>query len=122
MERFNIELKKRDCSGIYAVTQRLMTYNSNKIAGSTLTEERIAFLFDTGSLPPSDHDYRAKDIKRMEETLDNGLYPVTVMLQILGYPDYDLEEYRLHFRKFIKQIRVWQHINLPFRSSRILPV
>lgn len=62
MERFNIELKKRDCSGIYAVTQRLMTYNSNKIAGSTLTEERIAFLFDTGSLPPSDHDYRAKDI------------------------------------------------------------
>ena len=96
MARFNIELKKRDCSGIYAVTQRLMTYNSNKIAGSTLTEERIAFLFDTGSLPPSDHDYRAKDIKRMEETLDNGLYPVTVMLQILGYPDYDLEEYRLH--------------------------
>lgn len=55
MERFNIELKKRDCSGIYAVTQRLMTYNSNKIAGSTLTEEQIAFLFDTGSLPPSDH-------------------------------------------------------------------
>ena len=61
MERFNIELKKRDCSGIYAVTQRLMTYNSNKIAGSTLTEERIAFLFDTGSLPPSDHDYRANN-------------------------------------------------------------
>lgn len=65
MERFNIELKKRDCSGIYAVTQRLMTYNSNKIAGSTLTEEQIAFLFDTGSLPPSDHDYRAKDIEEI---------------------------------------------------------
>lgn len=61
MERFNIELKKRDCSGIYAVTQRLMTYNSNKIAGSTLTEEQIAFLFDTGSLPPSDYDYRSED-------------------------------------------------------------
>lgn len=42
-----------------------MTYNSNKIAGSTLTEERIAFLFDTGSLPPSDHDYRAKDIEEI---------------------------------------------------------
>lgn len=65
MERFNIELKKRDCSGIYAVTQRLMIYNSNKIAGSTLTEEQIAFLFDTGSLPPSDHDYRAKDIEEI---------------------------------------------------------
>lgn len=38
----------------------------------------------------------AEHIKRMEETLDNGLYPVPVMLQILGYPDYDLEEYRLH--------------------------
>jgi len=63
MERFNIELKKRDCSGIYAVTQRLMTYNSNKIAGSTLTEEQIAFLFDTGSLPPSDYDYRSEDIE-----------------------------------------------------------
>ena len=34
--------------------------------------------------------------KRMEETLDNGLYPVPVMLQIMGYPAYDLEEYRLH--------------------------
>lgn len=38
----------------------------------------------------------AEHIKRMEETLDNGLYPVPVMMQILGYPDYDLEEYRLH--------------------------
>lgn len=35
-------------------------------------------------------------IKRMEETLADGLYPTPVMLQILDYPDYDLEEYRLH--------------------------
>lgn len=158
MERFNIELKKRDCSGIYAVTQRLMTYNSNKIAGSTLTEEQIAFLFDTGSLPPSDYDYRSEDIEeahghylmfnlmmrtlsqelseelikkfhwelksgvyneringrmtgeyrnsdiatQMKELLkwyhaeEKSLHPVPVMMQILGYPDYDLEEYRLH--------------------------
>lgn len=61
VKRFNIELKKRDCSGVYAATQRLLAYNSNKIAGSKLTEEEIAFLFDTGDLPPS--DYRAKDIE-----------------------------------------------------------
>lgn len=35
-------------------------------------------------------------IKRMEETLADGSYPTPVMLQILDYPDYDLEEYRLH--------------------------
>lgn len=63
MERFKIEMSRKDCSGIYALTQRLMAYNSNKIAGSKLTEEQIAFLFDTGSLPPSDHDYRLKDIE-----------------------------------------------------------
>lgn len=32
--------------------------------------------------------------KRMEETLDNGLYPVPIMMQILGYPAYDLKEYK----------------------------
>lgn len=63
IERFKIEMSRRDCSGIYALTQRLLAYNSNKIAGSTLTEEQIAFLFDTGSLPPSDYDYRSEDIK-----------------------------------------------------------
>ena len=36
-ERFKIEQKKRDRSGIYGFTQRLMAYNSNKIEGSTLT-------------------------------------------------------------------------------------
>ena len=35
IERFNIELKKKDRSGIYAITQRRMAYNSHKIEGST---------------------------------------------------------------------------------------
>ena len=37
IERFKIEHNKRDRSGIYATTQRLLAYNSNKIEGSTLT-------------------------------------------------------------------------------------
>ena len=42
LERFLIEWKRRDRSGVYGFTQRLMAYNSNKIEGSTLTEEQTA--------------------------------------------------------------------------------
>lgn len=65
VERFKIEQKKRDRSGVYGFTQRLMAYNSNKIEGSTLTEEQTASLFDTGILPKSDDYYRAKDVEEM---------------------------------------------------------
>ena len=65
LERFQIEWKHRDRSGIYGFTQRLMAYNSNKIEGSTLTEEQTASLFDTGMLPCSDDYYRAKDVEEM---------------------------------------------------------
>lgn len=54
LERFKIEHSKHDRSGIYGFTQRLMAYNSNKIEGSTLTEEQTASLFDTGVLPKSE--------------------------------------------------------------------
>lgn len=64
-ERFKIEQKKRDRSGIYGFIQRLIAYNSNKIEGSTLTEEQTASLFDTGTLPKSDDYYRAKDVEEM---------------------------------------------------------
>ncbi len=40
-ERFNIEFEKKDRSGIYGYTRRAFAYNSNKIEGSTLTEELI---------------------------------------------------------------------------------
>lgn len=83
LERFQIEWKHRDRSGIYGFTQRLMAYNSNKIEGSTLTEEQTASLFDTGMLPCSDDYYRAKDVEEMNghflmfnkmlETLDTPL-------------------------------------------------
>lgn len=65
LERFQIEHAKRDRSGVYGFTQRLMAYNSNKIEGSTLTEEQTASLFDTGILPRTDDYYRAKDVEEM---------------------------------------------------------
>ena len=64
-ERFKIEREKFDRSGVYAYAQRLLAYNSNKIEGSTLTEEQTASLFDNGTLPKSDDYYRAKDVEEM---------------------------------------------------------
>ncbi len=65
LERFKIERDKFDRSGVYACTQRLLAYNSNKIEGSTLTEEQTASLFENGVLPKSDDYYRAKDVEEM---------------------------------------------------------
>ena len=65
LQRFKIERKRFDRSGVYAYTQRLLAYNSNKIEGSTLTEEQTASLFDNGTLPKSGDYYRAKDIEEM---------------------------------------------------------
>ena len=65
LERFKIEHIARDRSGVYGFTQRLLAYNSNKIEGSTLTEEQTASLFDTGILPKTDDYYRAKDVEEM---------------------------------------------------------
>lgn len=65
LERFKIEHTKCDRSGVYGFTQRLLAYNSNKIEGSTLTEEQTASLFDTGILPKTDDYYRAKDVEEM---------------------------------------------------------
>ena len=65
IDRFLIERKRFDRSGIYAYTQRTMAYNSNKIEGSTLTPEQTASLFDSGTLPKSEDYYRAKDVEEM---------------------------------------------------------
>lgn len=42
IQRFEIEQRKNDRGCIYALTQRMMAYNSNKIEGSTLTEKQTA--------------------------------------------------------------------------------
>ncbi|MCD8028236.1 MAG: Fic family protein [Erysipelotrichaceae bacterium] len=62
-KRFLIEHKKNDKSGIYSLTQSMMAYNSNRMEGSTLTEEQTKNLFLTGTLPQSDGIYIAKDIE-----------------------------------------------------------
>ena len=80
VERFIIERKRFDRSGVYAYTQRAMAYNSNKIEGSTLTPEQTASLFDNGTLPQSDDYYRAKDVEEM-----NGHFLMfNYMLDTLG--------------------------------------
>ena len=42
-----------------------MAYNSNKIEGSTLTEDQTEFLFSEGALPANDENYRTKDVEEM---------------------------------------------------------
>ena len=54
-------------NGIYGFIQRGLAYNSNKIEGSTLTEDDTWTLFNTGNLYKNDDVafYRAKDIEEM---------------------------------------------------------
>ena len=76
---------EQDCndrSGIYGFTQRSLAYNSNKIEGSTLTEDQTAALFEEGFLPASQEVYRAKDIEEM-----NGHFMMfNKMLTTIGEP------------------------------------
>ena len=65
-EQLKKEFSVHDRKGVYAYTQKIMAYNSNRIEGSTLTSEQTASLFDTGSIVGnSDEIYRAKDIEEM---------------------------------------------------------
>ena len=63
IKRFKIEYDKNDRSGVYGYTQRKMAYNSNKIEGSTLTEDQTSSLFDTGTLSSDGELIRSKDIE-----------------------------------------------------------
>ena len=59
------EKDNNDRSGLYGYTQRTMAYNSNRIEGSTLTEDQTASLFEEGFLPPNGSAYKSKDIEEM---------------------------------------------------------
>lgn len=50
---------------MYDFAQVFLAYNSNKIEGSTLTEEQTASLFESGILPRTEDYYRAKDVEEM---------------------------------------------------------
>lgn len=60
-----LEYSNKDRSGIYGYTQRTLAYNSNRIEGSTLTEDQTAALFEEGYLPATDEIYKSKDIEEM---------------------------------------------------------
>lgn len=62
VKRLLIEFKKNDKSGIYAVTQYNLAYNSNRIEGSRLTKDQTVALFETRTLG-DDGAYRAKDVE-----------------------------------------------------------
>lgn len=64
-ERFRIEAKKQDRGGVYALTQRKMAYNSNRIEGSTLTEKQTASIFETGTIRADGSIFRTKDVEEM---------------------------------------------------------
>lgn len=79
INRFLIEFTKNDKSGIYAVTQYNLAYNSNRIEGSRLTKNQTVALFETRTLGDND-EYRAKDV---EETTGHFLM-FNEMLKTLG--------------------------------------
>lgn len=64
-ERLHIESKRQDRSGVYALTQRKLAYNSNRIEGSTLTEKQTASIFETGTIRGDGSIFRAKDVEEM---------------------------------------------------------
>lgn len=91
---FRKEQAIHDRKGVYARTQKLMAYNSNRIEGSTLTSEQTASLFDTGSILGIDGEvYRAKDIEEM-----NGHFAMfNYMLYTLEEPLSEEIIKKLHF-------------------------
>lgn len=60
-----LEHSIKDRSGIYGYTQRTLAYNSNRIEGSTLSEDQTAALFEEGYLPATEEFYKSKDIEEM---------------------------------------------------------
>lgn len=87
IKRMEIEFSKQDKSGIYGLTQYQMTYNSNKIEGSKLTENQTISLFETGTIFASSESFRAKDIEEatghfmmFNEMLNTYTEPLTEQL------------------------------------------
>lgn len=61
------DFRKNERKGVYALTQKVMAYNSNKIEGSTLTSKHTASLFDTGIISADGFEvFKAKDIEEMQ--------------------------------------------------------
>lgn len=64
-DRLRIEEERQDRGGVYALTQRKLAYNSNRIEGSTLTEKQTASIFETGTIRADGSVFRTKDVEEM---------------------------------------------------------
>jgi len=74
-----VELK----GGLYHKTQIALTYNSNRIEGSTLTEEQTRFIFETNTIGFKDND--AVNVNDIIETV-NHFKAFDFMLDIADKP------------------------------------
>ena len=61
-DEFTIQYK----NGIYGYIQRRMTYSSNHIEGSTLTEDQTGLIFDTKTLDANGSVVRMKDVEEAQ--------------------------------------------------------
>lgn len=138
-ERLKKEFSVQDRKGVYAYTQKIMAYNSNRIEGSTLTSEQTASLFDTGSLVGDSNEiYRAKDIEEMtghfkmfNEVIKSLDKPLTIeMIKLYhfqlkagvfedyanGYPVGEFKKYKTH----VSDIETELPKNIPARVSELV--
>jgi Fic family protein len=53
-------------NGLYHLTQIKLAYNSNKIEGSTLTEDQTAYMFDYGTLITEESVTKLNDVVEMQ--------------------------------------------------------
>lgn len=79
-----LEHSIKDRSGIYGYTQRTLAYNSNRIEGSTLSEEQTASLFEEGYLPATEEVYKSKDIEEMNGHFLMFNYMITTLDESLN--------------------------------------
>ena len=93
--RFHIEAGKQDRGGVYALTQRKMAYNSNRIEGSTLTEKQTASIFETGTIRADGSIFRTKDVEEMTGHFTMFNYMVETCEELLSQTLIKAYHYRL---------------------------
>ena len=82
LKRFKIEFEKNDRSSVYGYTQRKMAYNSNKIEGSTLTEDQTRYIFETNTIL-----FEGDTVAKVDDILEtsNHFKLVDYMIDITQY-------------------------------------
>lgn len=64
--RLLYEFSIQDKNGVYGYVQKTMTYNSNHVEGSTLTQDQTNLLFDTRTLDKENAPLRVKDVEEAQ--------------------------------------------------------